>query len=302
MDSLELAHRSFARELWALCYRMTGVAADADELVQDTFVRALEHQPPVSTESPLRPWLFSVATRLCIDRLRKRRSLGYVGPWLPSPVDNDSLTCDAPASARYEVMESASVAFLIALEALSPEQRAALVLGDVFDESTLDIAKALETSEANVRQLRHRARQALQQYDAARQPIDSASTARSRALLEGFFGALVNKDTQAARTFLSADVRCLSDGGGKYHAALQPVSGVDRTVLFYSRLIETRGLPLKTEFRLFNGLWCLDSTLLVKHPKDAPRSITGLCLDREGRMGLLYTVMAPAKMPTLSAQ
>src|SRR5262249_52124466 len=113
------------KHLWALCYRMTGVAADADDLVQETMLRAIEKPPPDSNE--MRPWLVRVAMNLARDHLRRRKRRAYVGPWLPSPVDDDALEIPveaAGAEGRYDLLESASLAFLLALEALSPKQRA----------------------------------------------------------------------------------------------------------------------------------------------------------------------------------
>jgi|APLak6261679142_1056127.scaffolds.fasta_scaffold00128_21 RNA polymerase sigma-70 factor (ECF subfamily) len=290
--TLATAHRAWARELWALCYRMTGLAADADELVQDTFVRALEAKP--SEAESLRPWLFSIATRLCIDRLRRRRTQGYRGPWLPSLVPDEELGFEAPASARYEVLESAGLAFLLALEALSPEQRAAIVLGDVFDLPAKEIATHLETSEANVRQLQLRGRRALSGYDAARVPRDAT---KHREALEGFFSALATGDVDGARRFLADDVQVLSDGGGDYHAAMVPIHGSERAVLFFTRLLELRGAPLEFAVRAVNGSWAVDATFRPGHAKDAPRGVTGVLLDAAGKIGLIYSVVAPAKLP-----
>ena len=121
------------RLLWGLCYRMTGNAADADDLVQETYVRALEN-PPRRLDEPVRPWLIRVAINLCRDLLRKRRRRAYAGEWLPSPVPTGGM--EEPASyeppapledspaARYDMIESISMAFLIALEALTPNRAA----------------------------------------------------------------------------------------------------------------------------------------------------------------------------------
>src|SRR4030095_12948344 len=137
-DALE-PHR---RHLWGLCYRMTGNAADADELVQETFARALE-RPPARTDQPWRPWLVRVAMNLARDLLRYRRRSPYRGSWLPSPIETDSddelpsyelaVGSGSPTEGRYELLESVSFAFLLALEALRPNQRAVLLLRDVFD-------------------------------------------------------------------------------------------------------------------------------------------------------------------------
>src|SRR5262245_37766111 len=113
------AHRSF---LWGLSYRLTGSAADADDIVQETFVRALA-RPPARTDAPWRPWLVRVALNLGRDLLRRRRRRRYEGPWLPSPVETDSAppsfepAAEGTPASRYDLLESLSFAFLLALEA-----------------------------------------------------------------------------------------------------------------------------------------------------------------------------------------
>ena len=140
--AIESAFRAHERSLWGMLYRLTGSAADADELVQDTFVRALERPPP-DLHASLRPWLVRVALNLGLDALRRRRRIRYTGQWLPSPVeasDEEPLPSFEPSIAggettegRYDLLESVSMAFLVALEALTPRQRAVLLLRDVFD-------------------------------------------------------------------------------------------------------------------------------------------------------------------------
>src|SRR5215471_17471425 len=112
------------RYLWGICYRMTGSAADADDIVQDTFVKALE-KPPKDMEAPLRPWLVTIAINLSRDQLRRRRRREYFGPWLPAPVmteDESPLELDhqpaaeASPMAQYDLTESITFAFLVALE------------------------------------------------------------------------------------------------------------------------------------------------------------------------------------------
>src|SRR5215471_13349153 len=161
------------RLLWGLCYRMTGNAADADDLVQETFVKAIE-KPPLRTDEPLRPWLLRVAMNLSRDLLRRRKRQRYVGPWLPSPVPIDEespASYEPPASsedspvARYDLKESVSFAFLLALEALTPSQRAVLLLCYFFDSSTTETADALDMSEANIKVTLHRARRIMGSYD-----------------------------------------------------------------------------------------------------------------------------------------
>src|SRR5438046_6362126 len=177
MSAYAQALETDRRLLWGLCYRMTGNAADADDLVQETFVRAIE-KPPRRTDEPLRPWLVRVALNLSRDLLRARRRREYVGPWLPSPIETSdeapgrrSLGEGGPPSheppvggidggrtleGRYDLLESVSFAFLLALERLTPIQRGVLLLMDVFDYSVKETAAALDRSEANVKTTHHR--------------------------------------------------------------------------------------------------------------------------------------------------
>ena len=211
------------RFLWAMCYRMTGSVADADDIVQDTFVRALE-KPPIDMEAPLRPWLIKVALNLSRDQLRRRRRREYFGPWLPSPVltegdhgfvlDHRAVTESSPVT-RYDLMESVSMAFLLALEALTPAQRAVLILRDVFDYSTNETAKALEMSEANIKVTLHRARRTMYSYDKDRASNFSQRAGELRDILQRFLSLLTTGDVQGLETMLAADVVLVSDGGGE---------------------------------------------------------------------------------------
>src|SRR5262249_7892974 len=147
------------RYLWGMCYRMTGNASDAGDLVQETFVKSLQH-PQKRTDLPMRPWLDRGALSLGRDRLRSRRRR-QGGVCHPSPVPREELDTaqsfepsaaetDSPM-ARYDMLESVSFAFLLALEALTPSQRAVLLLRDVFDYSTAETAEALGSSESGVK-------------------------------------------------------------------------------------------------------------------------------------------------------
>src|SRR3954470_5840996 len=163
-DAYDEIYEANRRLLWGLVYRMTGDAAEADDVVQETFVRALA-SPPRDTSEPWRPWLVRVAMNIARDRLR-RRPRGYPGPWLPTPIaDDGSLgegqsSSEASPATRYDVVESVTFAFLVALEALTPAQRAVLLLRDVVDYSTSETAAALGMTEANVKVSLHRARAA----------------------------------------------------------------------------------------------------------------------------------------------
>jgi len=208
--------------LWGLCYRMTGNAANADDIVQETFVRAME-RPSRRPDELLRPWLARVAMNLSRDHLRHRRR-SYVGPWLPSPVpagDDESPPSYEPLAgledspmARYDMLESISFAFLLALEALTPSQRAVLLLRDVFDYSTGETAQALAMTEASVKVTLHRARRAMRDYDKDRAIPTLARREMTRRALEQFLLYLSERNAEGLERLLAEDVVSISDGGG----------------------------------------------------------------------------------------
>lgn len=292
--ALEAEARSHERDLWALCYRMTGSAADAEDLVQETFLRALERRP--STDAPLKPWLVRVAMNLATDRLRVRKEKPYVGPWLPSPIDTgDAASPDEP-SARYDLVESASFAFLLAAEALTPKQRAVLLLRDVFDYSGGEVAACLDLSEADVRTTHHRARAAMEAYDARRVRPTRQAQRRASEALERFMSGLVSGDRAAVEAELSESVRALSDSGGHYFSGRIPVVGRARVALFQSRLFKLRGAPLEWELRMLNGFPALVATWKVHVEKEAPRAAQLFQLGPGGRLDALYSVVADEKL------
>jgi RNA polymerase sigma-70 factor (ECF subfamily) len=295
-------HRSF---LWGLLYRLTGCAADADDLVQETFVRAIE-RPPARTDEPWRPWLVRVGLNLGRDLLRRRRRRPYVGSWLPSPVQaEDEPPSFEPAdpsegpAARYDRLESVSLAFLLALEALRPSQRAVLLLRDVLDESVKETAEALGMTEANVKTTHRRARQALAAYDRERRPLTRARQDESRRALERFLGCLVEGDAAGLEALLARDVRSISDAGGEFTTALRPILGRDKVARFYLALARKLGTGGRTEVRVLSGL----PTLVVDRPDVppgiSPRFALQCDLDRDGRIARIYVVLATRKLTAI---
>ncbi len=287
------------RYLWGLAYRMLGVAADADEVVQDTFVRALEHPP--DRDRPLRPWLSRVAANLSRDRLRSRRRRRYVGPWLPGPVDVSTLPDPAPgAEARYGALESSSFAFLLALEALTPNQRAVLLLRDVLDWSGRETAQALGMSETNAKVTLHRARRALAAYDRNPSRPSAELSERTMQALAAFLGALASGDPAAFGEALASEARLLSDGGGQFFAARKPVYGAARIAGVYAALLARRqkhgpGLP-SASLVVLNGLPALLCTDADAPPGDARRWIMRCDVDADGRVVDLHSILHPSKL------
>jgi RNA polymerase sigma-70 factor (ECF subfamily) len=298
-------HRPF---LWGFLYRLTGDAADADDLVQETFVRALR-RPPAGGAGSIRPWLVKVALNLGRDHLRRRRRQRYLGPWLPAPLatgeEDEPPAFDPPdpeggPGARYERLESVSMAFLLALEALTPTQRAVLLLRDVFDYSVRETAAALEVSEANVKTTHLRARRALAAYDRDRRRPTPEARRQAAQVLGRFLSCLAEGDAAGLEALLADGVRALSDGGREFSAARRPVVGRDnvaRLLLGLAAKAEGRARPA---LRTLNGWPAAVVEFTPRRTGFAPRSTLQLELDAAGRVARVYSVLVPRKLAGLA--
>src|SRR5262245_45641039 len=296
---LDAAFQAHERPLWNLCYRMTGVAADADDLVQETFLRAIE-RPPARPEDDLRPWLVRVAMNLARDLLRRRRRGTAPGVRIPSQLENgeDAAPAYEPSrtEGRYDLLESCTFAFLLVLEALNPQQRAVLLLRDVFDYSVQETAEALDLSEANVKTTHHRARRTMQGFDRNRCIPTRTLQEQTRQAIERFLSSFATHDLTAIEALLATDVRILTDGGGEFVAALRPVVGRDKIIRFYNKTLE-RSRPLAaSDIRLLNGLPALIVEFADEHPREAPTVVQQLTLTPEGQIDQIYAILAPRKL------
>jgi RNA polymerase sigma-70 factor (ECF subfamily) len=304
MSAYAQALETDRRLLWGLCYRMTGNAADADDLVQETFVRAIE-KPPRRTDEPLRPWLLRVAMNLSRDLLRRRKRQHYVGPWLPSPVPTDE---ESPASyeppapsedspvSRYDLKESVSFAFLLALEALSPSQRAVLLLRDVFDYSTSDTAEALDLSEANVKVLLLRARRKMKEYDKTRTLSSSVREQATQRALEQFLLYLGARDAAGLERLLAEDVVNLSDGGGEVDAARRPIVGRSKVLRLIIGLAKKSLVKPRFVVRRLNTLPSVIVEDIATRSTAANRYTIHFDVNDRGEIRGLYAVLAPSKL------
>jgi RNA polymerase sigma-70 factor (ECF subfamily) len=292
------------RFLFGLCYRMTGSAADAEDLVQETFTRALT-SPPARTREPWRPWLVRVAMNLSRDELRRRKRRAYHGPWLPEPVADGDLfdpmseVAHEPVatSGRYELVESVSYAFLLALEALSPAQRAVLLLRDVLEYTAAEAADALDLTEANARILHHRARKAMAAYDASRNPPSRATASRHLDVLGRFMRFMSQQDVAGMETLLAEDVVTLNDTNGRYPAAGVAVKGANKVARFHAGITALRKRLPQVEVRWLNG----SPAVIGRYDppvtdRFAPAFITMGELDAHGRIRRIYSILAPEKL------
>lgn len=234
----ELRGRAFA-----LAYRLLGSVSEAEDVVQEALLRLHRaERDGERIESP-RAWLATVTTRLGLDELRSARARRerYVGEWLPEPLLTDP---DPGPGERAEQADSLSVAFLVLLENLSPEQRAAFLLHDVFDYPYGEVAEIVGVTEDNARQLAARARRRVE----ARRPRFEASTQRREELADRFFAAAREGDLEALEQLLAGDVELHGDGGGKAPALARPVHGrarVARTLRAWMRNAADVGMEVR---------------------------------------------------------
>jgi RNA polymerase sigma-70 factor (TIGR02957 family) len=246
---------------FAIAYRMLGSVSGAEDVVQEALLRlhrALEEGQQI--ESP-RAFVATVTTRLAINELRSARARRerYVGEWLPEPIITDG--SDDPAQ-HAEMADSLSLAMLVLLESLSPEQRAVLLLHDVFDYDHAQIARIIGKSQDNVRQLATRARRHIEQ----RRPRFQTTREQRDELARRFFAATEHGDLAGLEALLAHDVLLTGDGGGKAPALARAQRGrnrVARTVINYGTRIGARvpGMQLRpTELNGSPGALVLDGS------------------------------------------
>jgi RNA polymerase sigma-70 factor (TIGR02957 family) len=239
MSDIDDFERNRAR-LFTLAYRMLGSAAEAEDVVQDAWLRYSSAQRS-ELRSPL-AYLTTIVTRLALDRLKSARATReqYVGPWLPEPV----LTEAQPEPERsVAVAESLTLAFMVLLDTLSPEERAVFILREAFEYSYAEIASILTSSESNCRQLFHRAKERL----ASKQPRSGRSREEKRKLAERFVEAMRAGSGAELTRVLADDVGFWGDGGGRVIAAKRPVLGREAVInllLGIRRTAPAVGVPL----------------------------------------------------------
>lgn len=293
-DAALLVERRF---LLGLGYRLTGSSADAEDIVQETFARALRH-PPLDLQRPLRPYLVRIAVNLGRDRYRRRRRQHYVGPWLPWPLDAapEALTLDPTQSAedRLAEIESARYAFLVALEALTANARAVVVLRDVLDYSVEETASVLGLSAANVKTTHTRARRALARRGRPALDAPPAPTPDAAAALGQFMMALASGDAAAVEAVLTPGVRMRSDAGGQYRAALREVVGADKVARFFLALSKKAEGKVSIRPVQANGAPAL--FLEQDLPGLAPYTLIMISLDPGGRIEAIDLVLADEKL------
>ncbi|MGC0415865.1 RNA polymerase sigma-70 factor [Embleya sp. AB8] len=241
------AHRP---RLFSLAYRMLGSASEAEDVVQDTYLR-WSAADPAAVRIPV-AWLTKVMTNLCINRLtsaRAQREL-YVGPWLPEPVLTHTATNTLDPLETVEQRESVSLALLTLMERLTPAERAVFVLREAFGHTHREIAEAVGIDEAHSRQLHRRARE---QLGHPRRHFDVDDT-QHRRIVERFFAAALQGDLAALEQLLSADVIAWADGGGRATAARRPITGREKVLRYVLGLsARPEAAHIRFDFAEVNG-------------------------------------------------
>ncbi len=217
-----------------LAYRMMGARADAEDIVQDVALRWAKEPEWERIDNP-KSWLLTVASRLAIDQLRRayRARETYVGPWLPEPIDSEEAPAPS-ADGRLDRAESLSMAIMTLMDELSPEERVALLLHDVFDMGFQEVGTALGKSDSAVRQLASRARKRLR----AGAPRPHALDDQAKSLLLAFLEASQTGDHDRLLQLMAPDISLISDGGGKARAALRPLHGAVEVLTVWASVAE----------------------------------------------------------------
>lgn len=274
--------------LIAIAYRMLGSMSDAEDVVQDALVKA-HRQAPDDVESPV-AYLTTVTTRAAIDHLRSARVRreSYVGPWLPEPVLGEPLPDGA---SHAELADSLSMAFLVVLESLTPEERATLLLHDVFAYSHAEVAAALGRSEAASRQMLRRARTAVE-GDRPRVVVDPV---RREALVRRFVAACQGGDLDAFLALLTDDATYVADGGGVVRAARHPIRGADRI----ARLL-VHFMGAGRDERCFTVVPLNGQPAVAVHDRGELTGAVVIEPAPDGRIGTVRWVRNPAKLARLA--
>lgn len=294
MDDAKL--RSLRSHARGVCYRMTGSIAEADDLAQEAMLRLVEQAP--SEADDLRPWVTRVSLNLARDAYRRRRAHGYAGTWLPEPTADDEAVAFEPehTTARYDLLESASIAFLVALEALSARQRAVLLLRDVLDYSVEETAAALATSAGAVKVTHHRARAAMAAYDSNH--TRAGADARTTEAMQQFFLALGSGDVAAVEKLLAENAITTTDAAGEYIANVRTVVGANDVARFLLGIRRFHPTFL-VGFGRLNGRPAIFWRSPDASGKVPPKGTVHLDVDDDGRVIGVYNVIASAKLARL---
>jgi RNA polymerase sigma-70 factor (ECF subfamily) len=271
---------NFQPRLFSIAYRMLGVATEAEDMVQEVFIRW--HDAEQGAILNPEGWLTTVMTRLCIDRLRvlQKQRETYVGPWLPAPLGDESL------EGKLMMADSVSFALLVVLERLSPVERAVFLLREVFGYGYEQIGEMVERSAVNCRQLFSRAKKQLDQHT-TRFPSQPETHDR---LFAQFVTSCQSGDMNALLGVLAEDITVWSDGGGKVAAAMRPIHGADKAARFLLGLTKIATPSITVALKKVNG-----QSATVAYENGVPIA-TFLPQYEGGKISAIYITRNPDKL------
>ncbi len=278
----DIEFQNLRPQLFSLAYRLLGTRADAEDVVQDAYLR---WQSLASDEvrSP-RSFLATIIAHLSLDSMKSahRKRETYIGPWLPEPL------VEPLGTQAIEMAESLSLAFLCVFESLSPVERIAFLLREIFDLDYREVAAALNTTEVNSRQIVARARKHLQD----RRPRFPVDPERHQSVLREFLAASASGDPSRLARLLSEDVTAYTDGGGKVPAALKPIIGRDRVSRLLTGVAKKGYAAFELQFVQVNGE--VGALLLAGNQ---PISVIAIDVDPNGLIRNVFIVNNPDKLP-----
>lgn len=283
LDSATNLFEPHRPHLLSVAYRFLGSVTEAQDIVQEAYLRWI--QSDLATVREPKPFLTRITARLCLDHLKSARVQRerYVGPWLPEPLVQAADYATAPAAG---LADDISVALLLALERLSPLERAAFVLHDIFGQSFAEIAVILETAPTSCRQLAARARKHVR----AAKPRYALAPNEGRRLVEAFEAAAQSGDLTALSRLLARDAMLHSDSGGKVRSARRSILGAERIARLFTGLRRKHGPHASAQPAVINGL----PGLILR---DATGLLQTLAFEIEGdRIQTLYLVRNPDKL------
>jgi RNA polymerase sigma-70 factor (ECF subfamily) len=273
--------------LLGLAYRILGSRADAEDAVQDTFLK-WQKTDKATIENPA-SWLTTICTRRCIDLLRSahRTRVDYVGPWLPEPIHTP---VDEQPEERLSLASSLSTAFLLLLERLTPKERAAYLLHEIFDVSYPEIAKALAIQETTCRKLVSRARANIDQAKVRHvTPLD-----RQEQLLAAFEAAVVGGSTDRLTALLSDDIELCADSGGKVPAIRHVLRGKTAVLQFVAQNLHQYWGAQQWVAADING-----GRGVILRQGGATTASVSFAYDEAGAVTTIYIMRNPDKLPRL---
>ncbi len=279
MDAVE-TFTQYRPLLFSIAYRMLGSAMDAEDLVQETYLR-WQAATPTTVDSP-KAFLSTIITRLCIDQWRSARVQreDYIGPWLPEPILID------PAPEAAMLADSLSIAFMTVLESLSPLERAVYLLREVFDYEYAEIARIVDKSEANCRQMAKRAKDHL----AEKRPRFDVRPEEHQRILVEFAQACATGDVQRLASLLAEDVVEYTDSGGQTQAARNPIYGPDKVARFTLGVLQKMPDNFVARPAIVNGLLAV-----VGYIGQTPYVVQAFDI-AEGRIRRVYAILNPEKL------